>query len=81
MTQEDIKKELETAINKFNNRGITLNEIPEDLDTEGLGDVLESVLTSMGITEERFKEWFNLKECGCGRRKKWLNKLMNWKKK
>jgi hypothetical protein len=46
----------------------------------GLGDVVESVLTNMGITQERFKEWFSLKECNCNKRKQWLNNLFSWKK-
>ena len=45
------------------------------------GDVVESTLQKFGITEERFKEWFNLSECNCGKRKKFLNNLFSWKKK
>lgn len=51
------------------------------VDETGLGDLVENVLTKFGITEERFKSWFNLKECGCSKRKKYLNKLLSWKKK
>ena len=46
----------------------------------GLGDVVESTLSTFGITEERFKAWFNLKECNCNKRKKWLNNLFSWRK-
>ena len=64
-------------INQLEKKGIKYNQ-GDDL--TGLGDVVESVLTSMGITQERFKEWFNLKECNCTKRKKWLNNLFSWKK-
>jgi hypothetical protein len=43
-----------------------------------LGDVLESTLTKFGITQERYKSWFGLEECGCTERKKWLNGLFSW---
>jgi hypothetical protein len=46
--------------------------------TTGLGDVLESTLTKFGITQERYKSWFGLEECGCTERKKWLNGLFSW---
>jgi len=77
MAQQDIKNEMDEVINQLEKRGIRYNQGD---DMTGLGDVVESVLTSMGITQERFKEWFNLKECNCTKRKKWLNNLFSWKK-
>ena len=77
MSQEKIKNEMDEVINQLEKKGIRYNQ-GDDL--TGLGDVVESVLTSMGITQERFKEWFNLKECNCTKRKKWLNNLFSWKK-
>ena len=41
----------------------------------GLGDAVERALKTFGITEERFKKAFNLDECGCSKRKEWLNKF------
>lgn len=38
-----------------------------------VGDVVERMLTGMGITKERVQEWLNTKDCGCSRRKGWLN--------
>ena len=78
MAQQDIKNEMDEVINQLEKRGVRYNHGD---DMTGLGDVVESVLTSMGITQERFKEWFNLKECNCTKRKKWLNNLFSWKKK
>jgi len=58
---------------------MSINDPSVESDEKGLGDVVEEVLQKFGITEERFKEWFNLKECGCTERKKWLNGLFSWK--
>lgn len=77
MAQEDIKNEMSEVIKELESKGIKYND--KD-DVTGLGDVVESVLTSMGVTQERFKEWFNLQECNCSKRKKWLNNLFSWKK-
>lgn len=41
----------------------------------GIGDVVEQVLTAFGVTEARIKRWFNVKECGCAKRKRMLNEL------
>ena len=77
MAQQQIKDEMDQVINELEKRGVRYNQRD---DMTGLGDVVESVLTNMGITQERFKEWFNLKECNCTKRKKWLNNLFSWKK-
>ena len=45
------------------------------MQTKGLGDVVEQMLTSIGITEERIKSWFKVKKCGCAKRKRMLNEL------
>jgi len=75
---KDIRPEIENVISELEKRGINVNSHIAD-DTKGLGDVVEEVLNKFGITEERFKSWFNLKECGCTKRKKWLNGLFSWK--
>jgi hypothetical protein len=75
---EDYRPEINDVIQELESRGININSHVSE-DTKGLGDVVEEVLQKFGITEERFKEWFNLKECGCSKRKKWLNGLFNWK--
>ena len=73
----DIRKEMNEVISELEKRGIDVNAHIGD--TKGLGDVVEDVLTTFGITQDRFKAWFNLKECNCTKRKKWLNGLFNWK--
>ena len=74
-----IKGEMDDVIDELEKKGITFN-MKED-DYSGLGDVVEATLNTFGITQERFKAWFNLKECNCNKRKKWLNNLFSWKKK
>jgi len=77
---ENIKKEMNEVISELERQGIYHNtHLNPHKDQVGLGDAVEKVLTSFGITEERFKEWFNLKECGCSKRKAWLNNLFSWK--
>jgi hypothetical protein len=72
-----IQKEMNEVIQRLEEQNISLDTSEQ----AGLGDLVETVLTQFGITEERFKSWFNLKECGCSKRKKYLNKLLSWKKK
>jgi hypothetical protein len=75
----DVRPEIDQVITELQKRGINMNS-HNDNTIVGLGDVVEDVLKTFGITQERFKEWFNLKECGCSRRKAWLNSLFSWKK-
>lgn len=74
-----IKKDIDTVINKLESMGIDKNAHIKN-EVVGLGDVVESALQSVGITEERFKQFFNLKECNCSKRKAWLNSILSWKK-
>ena len=76
---DQIKGEMDDVINELEKKGITFNMKDEEF--TGLGDVVESTLNTFGITQERFKQWFNLNECNCNKRKKWLNNLFSWKKK
>lgn len=75
----DIRREIDAAIHELEKQGIK-NISHKDPNVVGLGDIVENTLKSIGITEERFKEWFNLKECNCSKRKAWLNNLFSWKK-
>lgn len=77
---KDIKKEMNNVIEKLEKQGVNANShMDANIDQVGLGDVVEKALQSFGITEEKFKEWFNLKECNCSKRKAWLNNLFSWK--
>jgi hypothetical protein len=72
-----IRAEMQPVIDELKAKGIDFNASESDI--VGLGDVVESVLTKFGITQDRFKAWFGLKECNCTERKKWLNNLFSWK--
>lgn len=76
---EKIKSEVQAAVNDLKKQGVEFNS--KEGEIEGLGDLVEATLTRFGITEDRFKQWFNLRECGCKERKKWLNNLFSWRKK
>jgi len=84
----DIRKEMNLVIQDLESKGIDVNSHKttegsnfgaEGEERRGLGDVVEDTLKKFGVTEERFKQWFNLKECGCSKRKKWLNGIFSWK--
>ncbi len=80
-TNDDIKQEMNQVISDLQKQGIDINAHLDESNAEriGLGDVVERTLQKFGITEDRFKKWFGLKECGCSKRKKWLNGLFSWK--
>jgi len=75
----DIRREIENVIGELEKIGVTpnshmINNVPN------LKEVIDNTLTSSGITQERFLEWFSLKECNCTKRKAWLNSIFRWKK-
>jgi len=76
---DEIKNEINNVIKELEENGIGSRTSLEELETRGLGDVIESTLEKFGVTQERFKEWFNLKECNCTKRKKYLNNILSWK--
>jgi hypothetical protein len=73
-----VKREINKAIKLLENKGINSFTTPGELQTRGLGDAVEDVLTTLGITQERYTQWFNLKECKCTKRKEWLNNFFSW---
>jgi hypothetical protein len=38
-----------------------------------IGTAVEKMLSGVGITKERVAEWTGLKDCGCEKRKEWLD--------
>ena len=87
MEMQPDRDEIDMVINELEKREIDINkyEVLSSLgdageeQMRGVGDVVEDVLTKFGITQERFKSWFNLHECNCTKRKAWLNKFFSWK--
>lgn len=39
-----------------------------------LGDAVESMLTRIGITKDRVRQFLHAKDCGCTARQNWLNR-------
>lgn len=76
---EDIKQEMNQVVKELKARGIGANTTEDQV--VGLGDMVEGVLNSLGITQERFKALFGLQECDCTERKKYLNNLLSWHRK
>ena len=76
MTKQ-IKTEMNQVIDALEKKGVNVNS--HFSDTKGLGDLVEETLQKFGVTEEKFKQWFGLKECGCSKRKKWLNGIFKWR--
>lgn len=75
MSQE-IRKELDPVIKELKELGVQAHSTEQDI--VGLGDIVEGVLNKFGITQERFKQFFGLKECNCTERKRYLNNLLSW---
>jgi hypothetical protein len=78
--KKQIKKEIDSVIQDLEQKGIGSKTSLEEIERVGLGDFIELTLEKFGVTQERFKEWFNLKECGCTKRKKYLNNILSWVK-
>jgi hypothetical protein len=74
----DVRQEMDRVINELESKGVNFDTSSEELQTRGLGDVVEGVLNKFGVTQERYKEWFGLQECNCTKRKKYLNGLFSW---
>ena len=75
---KEIQQEMDAVIKALKDQGI--NYHTKDSEITGLGDLVETTLNKFGITQERFKAFWGLKECNCTERKKWLNNLFSWHK-
>lgn len=51
--------------------------LPAHVEALGLGDQVESILTTFGITKERVETWVG-QPCGCAERREKLNRLGEW---
>ena len=78
--KKEIKKEIDSVIKDLEQKNISSQTSLEEMQRVGLGDFIELTLEKFGVTQERFKEWFNLKECNCTKRKKYLNNIFSWVK-
>jgi hypothetical protein len=74
----DVRQEMDKVITELEQKGVNFDTPLKELQTRGLGDVVEGTLNKFGITQERYKEWFGLQECNCTKRKKYLNNIFSW---
>jgi hypothetical protein len=70
-------QEMDEMTAALKEKGIDINTNEEQI--TGLGDIVQATLNKVGITEERFKQFFGIKSCNCEKRKQWLNKILSWK--
>lgn len=54
-----------------------IRKVRESDVSNGLGDWIESTLTTVGITSERVEKWLG-KPCRCRERKEKLNRFSKW---
>lgn len=71
-------EEIDAIINELERNGINEGTQAREIQTRGLGDVVEATLQKFGITQERYKTWFGLTECNCTKRKQFLNGVLSW---
>ena len=67
---DDVMKEVEKE---------GIDPLSEEVEA-GLGTVLSKVFSKFGITEKKIEEWSGTGGCGCGKRKKFLDKILPFKK-
>tara|TARA_Y100001938_G_scaffold151211_1_gene247571 strand:+ start:7995 stop:8435 length:441 start_codon:yes stop_codon:yes gene_type:complete len=73
------KATVDKAIKNLKTEGIDLDEDDNIVVSDGLGDKIEKVLSKFGITTEMMQKVSGLKDCGCNKRKEWLNKIFGYK--
>jgi len=78
---QNSQKQLNEVVSKIEEEGINLENYEEK--KEGLGDVINGVLSKLGITEEAVTKWSGLDKggCGCGKKQQFLNKILPFRKK
>jgi hypothetical protein len=63
-------------------RSATVNRLPVHANCQpsiqvprvAVGGLVETALSRLGITKQRVQEWTRLKDCGCERRARWLDR-------
>jgi hypothetical protein len=74
IARKEEEKDLDAAIVEIQSRA-------HGSDVSGLGDLVEGVLTKFGITSENIEKALGVKDCGCNKRKHFLNKLFPFTRK
>lgn len=70
----DEKRQVDEAIQELEAAGIT----PEDIEQQksGVGDIIANIFAKFGITNETVERWVGVDDCGCDKRKQFLNKIL-----
>ena len=71
-------QKLDEVISHVEEAGVDIDNYEEK--QEGLGDLLGSVFSKLGVTEEAIEKWAGIGGCGCNKRKQFLNKILPFKK-
>ena len=70
---------LDQVVTALEQEGVNLESYQNK--KEGLGDVISNVFSKLGGTEETVEKWSGIGGCGCQKRKKFLNKIIPFRKK
>ena len=73
------QEKLDKVVEALEAEGVNLENYQNK--KEGLGDVISNVFSKLGVTEETVEKWSGIGGCGCQKRKKFLNKIIPFRKK
>ena len=73
------QEKLDKVVEALEAEGVNLESYQNK--KEGLGDVISNVFSKLGVTEETVEKWSGIGGCGCQKRKKFLNKIIPFRKK
>ncbi|NBW13171.1 MAG: hypothetical protein EBR82_34635 [Caulobacteraceae bacterium] len=64
-----------SIVRQFSSPRVTaqVNRRKRRLPRIAVGDLVETMLTRIGISKDRVKQWLRVKDCGCAKRQRWLN--------
>jgi hypothetical protein len=71
-THYDVPRDAYLAIVKQFTR-VTVQAKKRRLPRVAVGDLVERMLTGIGISKTRVQQWLRVKDCGCAKRQRWLN--------
>jgi hypothetical protein len=73
-THYDVPRDAYLAIvRQFTKPRVTVQAKKRRLPRVAVGDLVERMLTGIGISKVRVQQWLRVKDCGCAKRQKWLN--------
>ena len=70
---------LDEVVTALEQEGVNLENYQEKKD--GLGYFIGNIFYKLGVTEDTVEKWSGIGGCGCQKRKKFLNKIIPFRKK